>query len=391
MSFAIAIIIFFGFVLGLAVLPFVPAVAEWRQKTDAEPLSVAYRSEVDVRHLAKGFRKYVAAHLGKHLEQCRASGAAERGTLEDGTPFLVAPDHEQDILLPEEIRDGAAHRLVLACGDLKLPGETMFLPEVFAEGSIVGGENNIYRAMLAGSDITLGRGSTLLRWVHARAIRVHADGVLFGRASADESIVLEAGCRFQRLHAPRLAFGETPGTCDSAGDEPRGVFDGLELAPDDVPNTVDVKAGRWLVDGDLEIPAGKTVKADLVVTGGIEIRKGARVDGAIKSHKDIRIAEGAVINGSVISGRDLVVERRSRIYGPVLADRSIACGEGVVLGTAAKPTSVSAEEITVVRGTVAHGTVWAHRNGRVLDSADTPDTVPNGSRDQGRHHKRAEA
>ena len=365
MSVAFVVMILFGLVLVLSVLPFVPAILEWRKKTDAEPLEVAYASEVDVRHFANGFRGFIEAHLRGVLEVCRDGGVTERGTLDDGTPYVAVGDGNARILTEEEMSARATRHVIACGGDLLLPERTMFLPEIYADGTVRGGDENIYRAVLAEEEIQLGRNSTSLRWLHAtRAVSARSGTVLFGRVSADQFIRLERGCRFERLSAPRVEFCYKADAGEFAG----GITyrEAAVLRPRDLPNRVEVKAGRWLIAGNLEIPAGKIVNADLVVTGAVRIRTGVHLVGNIKSHKNMHMAKGVEVDGSVVSGGDITFEAGCRLYGPVAAEGAISVGEGVVFGTAARPTTVSAARIYVEPGAVAHGTVWAHVDGRVV-------------------------
>jgi cytoskeletal protein CcmA (bactofilin family) len=370
MSVAIAAIVLFILVLALTVLPFVPALIEWRKKTDAEPLTVVYASAVDVRHFANGFRDYIVAHLGNLLERCRDEGLTERGTLDDGTPFVTVGNGDATLLTVDETRARASHHVIASGGDLLLPERTMFLPEIYADGTVRGGEGNIYRAILAEEEIQLGHKSMCLRWLHAaRSVTVLSGSSLFGRASADQFIRLERGCRFERLNAPRVEFCYQSEAGEFAGGSTYNET--AVMRPRDLPNRVEVKAGRWLVSGNLDIPAGKIVKADLVATGTFTMRPGAHVVGNIKSHGDMHLERGVEVDGSVVSERDITFDPGCRIYGPVMAERSIFVGEGTIFGTATRPTTVTAENISIEPGVVAHGTVWAHVDGRVvLDTAE---------------------
>jgi len=369
MSVEIAAIVLFILVLALTVLPFVPAIVEWRKKTDAEPLTVAYASAVDVRHFANGFRDYIVAHLGGLLESCRDNGQTERGTLDDGTPY-VAFGGGETLLTVDETRARASHHVIASSGDLILPERTMFLPEIYADGTIRGGEGNIYRAILAEEEIQLGRKSVCLRWLHAaRSVTALSGSALFGRASADQFIRLERGCRFERLNAPRVEFCYQAQAGEFAGGST--YSETAVMRPRDLPNRVEVKAGRWLVSGNLEIPAGRIVKADVVATGSFRMRPGAHVVGNIKSHGDMHLERGVEVDGSVVSERDITFDAGCRIYGPVMAERSISVAEGTIFGTATRPTTVTAENISIEPGVVAHGTVWAHVDGRVvLDTSE---------------------
>jgi predicted acyltransferase (DUF342 family) len=251
----------------------------------------------------------------------------------------------------------------------------MYLPEVYADGTVTGGEKNIYRAVLAEKSIELGKESMSLRWLHAaRTIVAGTRSVLFGRVSADELIRLESGCRFERLHAPRIEFCDAADAGKTAGGKTYGKSAVLEAK--DLPNRVEIKAGRWLVDGNAEIPAGKIVKTNLVVTGSLRIRSGTHVVGSIKSHKKMHLEKGVVVDGTVASERDIRFDGGCQIHGPVLAEGAIAIGEGVIFGSAARPTTVSAVNIVVEPGAVAHGTVRAHAEGKVALSPSGRRSAP---------------
>jgi cytoskeletal protein CcmA (bactofilin family) len=361
MTLALAVVLFFGLVVGLAVLPLVPSILEWRRRLDSEPLCVVRDSQVDIRHFARGFRALVETRLAGELSECRERGQVRTGMLDDGTPYVVVHDSTAEVLNDVELRDRAAHRLILSCGDLRLPGETLFLPEIYAAGSVRGGETAVFRAVLAEEEILLDHDTTSIRWLHAdRALFARSGCVLLGRASADVIMKLERGCRFERLQAPRVEF-----CFETNGKWSGGLVGREELKPRDLPEGVEVAANRWLVQGSTRIPRSRVLNNDLVATGSVRIEPGARVAGSVKGHKDVRISESVEVQGSVVAGRDIYIKRGCHIHGPVLAERAVYIDEGVVLGTLETPTTVIGETIIVSPGSTAHGTVWAHREGWV--------------------------
>jgi len=127
------VIVFFVLTAGMVMLPFIPAIAEWRRKRDAEPLRVVRDSQVDVRHFANGFRKFIEGTFGSALKTCRESHKTERGNLEDGTPYLIIgkgaiPEFTDDLQ-----QDEPYHQLILSYGDLRLSGNMMFATEIYAD------------------------------------------------------------------------------------------------------------------------------------------------------------------------------------------------------------------------------------------------------------------
>ena len=365
-----AISLFFALTLVLVVLPFLPALRELRQKKDADPLRVVSDSEVDIRYFALQFTKFLKIRLGDAMTACAESGTPSEGALDDGTPYLIMPNGSGAILSQSEEEARAARRMILSCGDLALPAETMFLPEVFAAGSIQGSERCIYRAILAGQGIDLAAGSLTLRWVHAGGpVRIGERSVLYGRISSDERIDVDPGCSFERLYAPRIVFGADRRA--HGVDTPDGARERRELQPDDLPNLIDDAAGRWLYEHDLEIPPESRIVADVVATGELVVGGDTRIEGSIKSREPLRLEPGTEITGSVVSGGDLSIGMECRIGGPVIAEGNIRIESGAVIGTAASLTTVSGEGITIDTGVTIHGTIWAHTAGKVAsDGAD---------------------
>ena len=74
-----------------------------------------------------------------------------------------------------------------------------------------------------------------------------------------------------------------------------------------------------------------------------------------------------MVEGSIVSGRNIHLAEGCRIKGPVLAEKAVFIERGCLLGSPESPTTVSARRAEIAPGTVAHGTVWAHEEGRVTD------------------------
>ncbi len=370
MSLGLAILLFFGVTLGLVVIPFMPGILEWWRRTDAKPLRVVLESEVEVRHFAQGFRAYIESHLKSAIDTCRKTGTSTEGMLDDKTRYIVVPSNKTLALSDLEKKLHSVERMILSCGDLNLPAETMYPLEIYAGESLQGGERNIYRAVLAEDRIRLGNESISLRWLHAGGV-VHARPgcVLYGRISADGAILMADDCRFERLNAPLIEFGRAP-EAGKANNSRKNKTQLTVLEPKELPHVVEVAAGRWLIDKKLEIPEGRSVETDLVVTGWAKVGGGTRIIGSMKSQKDLYLENGVEVTGSVVSGENLFIGEDCRIRGPVLAEGNIYIEQGTVIGTSDIPTTISAKDIMVASGSVAYGTIWAHKDGRICPSSE---------------------
>lgn len=368
MTIELTAIMFLLLTLGLAALPFVPAITEWRRKRDVEPLRVLRDSQVDVRHFAIGFRKYVESTFGPMPECWDELEKSGEGTLEDGQPFVLLSKNKIPGQRVGLAPNASFHRLILSHGDLQLPRRSTFMTEIYVDGSVSVGEETVIRAILVEKDIDLGPESTLLRWLHGgRSLNARSGCVLFGRVSADDHIRIASNCRFERLNAPRIDFYHEVGkaTTSVTGTQGRRGKQSL-LRRSDVSNRIEITAGRWLVFGDLEIPEGKIVEDDLVVTGRLEVAEGVRVSASLKSRKEMRFERGVEVAGNVVSERDITIGEDCRIRGLVLSERTITIHHGTWVGTKKHPTTVSGDNVFIEPGVRMHGTVWAHVEGRVI-------------------------
>ncbi|MBD3235796.1 MAG: transposase, partial [Candidatus Eisenbacteria bacterium] len=356
-----------GFVLVLFVvaavawllLPLLPAWREFRGKTDAEPVRVPQNGEMDIRHSARGFRDYIRTHFAHAMARCDEVRATIAGSLEDGTHYLIVPGENGSERMADELAQQAP-RMILSCGDLRLPQDGQYPLEMYASRSVRSEGANTCRAILAREDIVLGPASTLLRWMHAgNRAEVATGALLYGRASADREIRLDVGCQFERLHAPRVLFGR------AGQGAPRRVQSG-QLHARDLPGRVEVAAGRWYVQRNLRLPKEKRIEADLVVTGALRVSEGCRIVGNVKSRRDLVLDPGVEIFGSLVSERDVHLAEGCRIHGPVLAERAITIARDCRIGSERDPTTVNARRIEIAPGVVAHGTVWAREDGVLL-------------------------
>lgn len=349
-----------GLTGALAALPFVPAFVEARRKTDATPLSIALDNDGNIRHFARRFRDYLQAQLSGSRTVGFAGDLSLMGHLQDGTPFVKAKGDMDPVLPPCGDDERLSQKILIASASLSLPDRTAFTQEVYAVEPLFGGAGDIYRAVLGEKDVFLARGSMVLRWLHTEGkVQVARDSVLYGRTSSEQMIRLAETCRFERLNAPSIEFGPvTPAT------DADGATDALQ--PWQPPSTADVAGRRWRVRGDVAIPAGSRFDGDLVVTGRLRVGPGAQITGSLKSHQDMDLGDGTRVTGSVVCARGLILGTDCRISGPIVAEQEVVIHAGTQLGTTDQPTTVSAPQIRIASGVVAHGTVWAREGGEVV-------------------------
>jgi hypothetical protein len=332
-------------------LPLLPALAELRRKSDAQPLSVVQQNAGEIRHFANGFRDYIKG-LEPIMQGCVAAGTSATGTLPDGEEYVVFGRLDEPLARALAQRD-AAHPVVIAAGaDFIAPPHATFSRDIYAGAKFQGGEKNNYRAILGDKEVHLGASSRVMRWVHAVGEFTADLGCnLFGRISSDSLIRMHGSCSFLRLNAPRIEVGH-----------PVDLETGL---PDSSPSNGGVLP-RFLHDGDFEVHAGQIISSNIVIRGRLLVRSGVRICGSVKSLDDMVLEDRVSVEGSLIGARKLSIGRHCAIRGPVVAERKLAIATGTRCGTWEHPTTVSAPCIEVEEGVVVFGTLWARERGQVV-------------------------
>lgn len=333
----------------MVALPLTPALLEVRSRQDAAPLPTR-TDDGNIRNFANAFRSYIEP-VKTMLATCVERGSVHQAKLRDGVDAILIGAPTECAFATNEV-----NAVVLCGGDeVHLPSDTIFSRDLYCSGILFGGDNDVYRAILAESDVFLGSNTTVLRWMHAEgAIRVGSGSAIFGRTSSEKAIQFGSGCRFERVHARTVAFGGS----DLAPQQARANIYGKR-------SIMDVRLGRLRVRGDFHLSAGELLEGHIIASGGVRIEDCARIAGSAKSRKDIHIGENTELHGTVVSGGDLHIARGCFLRGPVIAEGEIYIGAGTQIGSPESLTTVSAPRIRIAHGVVVHGTVWARTSGTV--------------------------
>jgi len=365
MGVIIPTVLFLVLVLGWILLAFLPGLREIRFKRDIEALPVIRKSQVDIRFFAQGLREHLNSNYGELIANCRNSGKTLAGDLDENNHYVIVPNAKAELpLLVEE--ENYCYQMVISLSDLNLPDDYVHAVEIQADGNVSGGLRSVYRAILAGGSLHLAAGSASLRWLHAGTdLKADRGCLLHGRLSAEHTMQLGEGCRFERLNAPRLEFGNVeanvgmniPKTASS---------DTPAVDPDQVPRLQETNGGRWLVDKEFELKAGSVLDTDLVVNGKVILGDGSLILGSIKSRGDMIVGAGVRVAGSLVSEKDMVLGEGSRVGGPIICEETLTLQRGCIVGDEKTPTTISSRRILIEPGVCCHGTVWAHEQGDVL-------------------------
>ena len=346
MSVTAATVLFFAVLIGVFLLPLLPAWLEIRQRRDADALPIAADGRVSAAYFAERFRGVLRDRLSGPLEEVRSLSMPLSGTVDGGDAFVVVPAGTAAVDVP------AGERMVIGAGDLDLGADRHFLREVYAEGDLRAGDDVVLRATLVDGAATLGRRATILRWLHADDdLNLGPGASLHGRVSCNARLRVHEDTLFERLHAPRIEFGPPRESTHHTPETRR------DLREDELPRGAQKAGGRTLIKGDLELRAGTRWVGDLVVHGRLHCGRGAQILGAVKAD-DVRLDENVEIEGSVISRRHVFAREGVRIGGLVLAEGHVDLGRACRIGTDPGTASLRAASLDVALGTVVHGSVW---------------------------------
>jgi len=354
-------IIFCLFVVFLFVLPLLPGLVELRFATDTKPLSVIQEYNTDITYFAKGFKTYLEKNFISFFSaEQKLNVPIQQGILRDNTNFQIIRNRTIPVFNLQEISRAKTDWLIIADSALILPGQIFFQKEIYSRNSISAGENSQFRALLAEENITLGKGCSILRWVHSGgSLFVDPNCNLYGRASAGSSITLSKRCVFERLHAPKIMFGKSQPV--AAGR--KKIHELLKVTT--IPNVKDQYTRRWLIDGDIEIPENSFFDGDLIASRNVVIGAGSHIRGSIKSNNDLQLQNNVQVDGSVVSTGNLYIGNNCNLSGPVIAEDTIFIETGSTVGTETAQTTVSGLKIHIASGVVVFGSVWAEESARV--------------------------
>lgn len=341
--------------LTLFLVPFIPAILEWKTKTDVDPLYVSSDYKNDVTFFAKGFGDFLRKNFADFMGGSKSSFVDPANILlENGTSCHIIGKTGIFQLSPSEESKRFTKRLMLSHHALTLQDRMLFESEIYSSDAIITGKQNIFRAMLAAGNITFAAGNKVLRWVHSDShIAAAGNCEFYGRISAAKSISLVENTRFQRIHAPAVYFGPIT----EAAAQPKTPL--IPAHIEDLAKVIDVSAGRWLVDGDLTIPEYSSFTGNLVAKGNVTIGKGSVIRGSIKANGDMTIGEQVTITGSLVSVKDLKIGAGGALAGPVISEMTVSIGKGTIVGAETVPTTVSAKKLHIEPNVVCYGTLWA--------------------------------
>lgn len=333
-------------------LPLIPSLLEFVRPTDIDPLKVVSRDSGDVAFFANNFRNYFLTQAEKF--DFTTIQDSELSKLPDGSPFIRIRGNvwnQKQVSAPVDY-------IVIAGPETTLPDDVTFLREVYGVGELTGGVGCAYRAILTDKSLVLLEQSIILRWVHSIGkLTVQGGSILHGRASSDEELCLAIGVTFEWISAPVIFVGKTEISSDTGPLQlQRAIFDQVDLKT--------MTDGTYRFEGNISIPTNSLFTGNIVATGQINVGYGAHINGSMKAYNDINVKDNCKIDGSIVTTFKIKINNFCIIQGPVISEIGIIIGQGTIIGSKDKLSTVSAPSITIHSGAVIYGMVVAQNIGQ---------------------------
>jgi hypothetical protein len=347
-------------VIALFMLALLPALVEYRWPKDIAPLRVVREFDGNVANFAHGFGSFIETELGTLMRTLDTDETRE-GKLKSGENYLLLGKTAVIALRTDDSAHFVGKKIIVGADVINVPHNILFSKEIYAGGDFFCGSMAACRAVLTKGHAELARDSAILRWIHAVGALTAAQGAqLFGRASSDTSMRLADGVVFERLHAPKILFGDA---MEDSGCGQQGV---LALTDWNPSRKDDMVGDRWRMDGDVVIPvASRCASPIVVVNGSLIVGAASSIQAAIKSNGDLSLGESCHCDDAVVASTRLEVGADCRIKGPLISETVVLLRSGCVIGTAAAPTTITAPRILIEPGAIVYGTVWARERGEV--------------------------
>ena len=324
----------------LYILPFIPALLEWRIKSDSDPFEVNFQDRTMVDYVIRIFKTFIDDYFSSILEEYKETQSFFEGQHACGFDYYISG--KVGAIAPLYLKK---NQVILFCNEGALPDNLDNDNKIYARKSLETGSNNHLNQVIAEGDIHLKTGAMVRQLLlSGGAMTINADCILQGYTKAKEVIYLDHSIQFQYLHAPQIDFGRV-----------------LIEAP--ASTVVSQKILRQIWHETLVIAKGEKKIGHMIVKADLLIQNNCVITGNIKCHGRVVVESNTVIFGSIISEKDIHIASHCFIEGPVVARGTIKIEKNCRIGRVKALTSIIAENIVIDRGCRVSGLVLAKRNG----------------------------
>ncbi len=315
----------------MIVLPFVPGLTEvWKPK-DRYPLPIDMDYSRDPRYLGKSARKIFKRGLKGKIN-------------EPGTHTITfSTDEVVEISNKRKVEDETVVTNVLYINEeLESEPGVHFENDIYSIGEVTIGENNLVRTIAGDSNITIGKGSTVVRWVDSeKDIFVESGCDLGHSTSAVGSIKLTNDIHFRRLFGLPVSTGNS---------KPVSIQSSVPVVyPNDIENIADIVTYK---PSDTEIESGYTTSKSIIADHDVTTGDKCTFGGSIKCHGDLEIGDNCTVSGNLFAEGCLTIGKNCKIRGSVFSQCEVTISEGSQIGVPGEYVSVIGKQAIVIKDNI---------------------------------------
>lgn len=331
----------------LYLLPFLPALLEWINRTDVEPFNVVFEDNTLFDYFVRMFRIHMQSNYTDIINKYMNTGENHQGVDPKGQEYQFIGKTGLISLSAAETMTKATSRLFILWQDAILPDGMTFKNKIYARGKLTSGQNNRLLEVLAEGDLNLNESTVTERLVFGgQSIVVGKRCVINGYIKAKDTIVFEGMNEFQSICAKNICFGR--------------VVNQVPTVSVDILGT---SFQRIVERRDYKVVQGTQVSSHFVVYGTLNIENACNITGSIKCYENLYIGHNTRIAGAVVCEKDIYIGDNCFIQGPIISNGTIVFGNHCIIGASNTTTSVLAENITVGTGCYFTGILLAKVQG----------------------------
>jgi cytoskeletal protein CcmA (bactofilin family) len=368
--------------LVLIILPFIPAIREYIQKKDDQPLYVNMLYSKDPRFFDRSFRS-------KLLSNVKESGINRAFRVK-----LSAKEEIVEVCNAADVDDYKFGNNVLYLeGNADITQNMKFKKEVYVTGTTKLNENTIIRGILSEKDLKIAPHSTIVRWAGSEAnIYVGHDCDLGVRCSCEKELWLDVDCVFKSLYGhpiythydenivklkleeakrseedpfkTKLETADKEEIIFDESNDPLTVprFDESETELHSISDTCIV-----MHKGETTIPSRSVINNNLIIKSKTVINPNTTIKGTIKSYGKLVLKDNVRVEGNVFAEKDIVIGANCHIEGNVFSQGSVEVGSNTEIGREGFDKSLIGKHgVTLAREVKIHGYLLTEGKGKTI-------------------------
>jgi predicted acyltransferase (DUF342 family) len=217
-----------------------------------------------------------------------------------------------------------------------------FENDIYSLGEVTIGEDNLVRTIAGDSNITLGKGSTVVRWIDSeKDIFVESGCDLGHSTSAVGSIKLSNDVHFRRLFGSPVSIGNSK-TVSIQSSVP-------VVYPKDIESIADIATYK---PSDTKIESGYTTSKSIIADHDVKTGDNCTFGGSIKCHGDLEIGDNCTVSGNLFAEGCITIGKNCKIRGSVFSQCGVTISEGSQIGVPDEYVSVIGKQAIVLKDNI---------------------------------------